>query len=454
MSVSVSGGLDSVQAEPDAIRLAGTVLDRTATEIEDVRASCSSAYWGLWNVASLDPVADAALVGRAQDALDTAQRSLTDVAADLRAIVPRLQVAARLYEAVDSFGGSLFAHLGSALGSAWHAIEPGWQGLAKLPAAVAAGVGVGLGTGSPVEAWDAFSTSDPQLLDTVLDGAALALLASPAWLPALRGVDDLLQTYFTDGRPVVSAAGTDTSVPATLAPRSLADLIDGALWRDAHEEDTAGITKGGEIDIKFLHHADGTRSVIVDIPGTKDWSLRGFDADVTNLGSDLRAVQGVPSTYEQGVLKAMQRAGVRPDDHVMLVGHSLGGMVAVQAARDAVRSGRFRVTNVVTAGSPVGHTVGGVPSSVQVLALENAEDLVPNADGRANPAKRNVLTVTADVPSHDSGTAHHLDDAYESVAEATEHSGQPAVDYYLAGAEEYLDADAVDTERYVITRAR
>jgi hypothetical protein len=290
------------------------------------------------------------------------------------------------------------------------------------------------------------------LLDTILDGGALALLASPALIPALAGVDELLQRYFADGSPVVTAAGADTSVPATLAPRSLTDLVDGVLWRDAHEDDTAGVTKGGEIDIKFLHHPDGTRSVIVDIPGTKDWSPRGVDPDVTNMASNLRAIQGVPTTYERGVLDAMQRAGVRPDDHVLLVGHSLGGMVAVEAARDAVRSGRFRVTNVVTAGSPVGHTVGAVPSSVQVLALENAEDVVPNLDGRANPARRNVLTATADVPSHDFGAAHHLDDTYESVAEATEQSEDPAVDFYLAGADEYLDADAVRTERYVITR--
>jgi hypothetical protein len=448
--VSVSGGLDAVQAEPDAIRLAGAVLERTAGELEDVLATCSSGYWALWSVASLDPAA--MMINPAQDALDSTLRTLTDVVADLRVVVRRLQLAARLYDAVDSFGGSLFMRLGASLGAGWHAIEPAWQGLAKLPSAVAAGEAVGMGTGNPTEAWDAFITSDPQLLDTVLDGAALQLLASPAWPLLLLGVDELLQTYFADGHPVVTPAGTDTAVPATLPPRSLADLIDGAQWRDAHEEDTAGATKGGEIDIKFLHHPDGTRSVIVDIPGTKDWSPRPIDRDVTGWASNLRAIQGEPTTYEHGVLDAMRRAGVRPDDHVLLVGHSLGGMIAVDAARDAVRSGRFRVTDVVTAGSPVGHIVGAVPSSVQVLALENAEDLVPNLDGRANPAKPNVLTVTADVPEHDPGRAHRLDGSYESVADAAEHSGDPSVDYYLAGAEEYLDADSVRTERYVITR--
>lgn len=452
MSVSVSGGLDSARADPDAIRLAGSVLNRTAGEIDEAGAECSTAYWGLWTVASLDPAVGTASLGPAQDALDTVERTLADVADELRLIVRRLQLAARLYEAVDSFGGGLFAHLGATLGSAWHALEPGWQGLVKLPGALVTGEAAGLASGSPTEALDAFSTSDPQLLDTILDGGALALLASPTLLPGLAGVDELLQRYFADGNPTVTAAGIDTAVPATLAPRSITDLVDGALWRDAHEEDTAGATAGGEIDIKFLHHPDGSRSVIVDIPGTKDWSLRGFDPDVTNMASNLRAIQGVPTTYERGVLDAMRRAGVRPDDHVMLVGHSLGGMVAVGAARDAMRSGRFRVTNVVTAGSPVGNTVGAVPSSVQVLALENAEDIVPTLDGRANPATRNVLTVTADVPSHDLGMAHHLDDAYESVAEAAEHSGDPAVDYYVSGAEEYLDADSVRTERYVITR--
>ena len=82
MSVTVAGGLDAVRAEPDAIRLAGAVLDRTAAEIDESRAESSTAYWALWTVASLD--AGAASLGSAQDALDSVQRTLDEAAAYCR----------------------------------------------------------------------------------------------------------------------------------------------------------------------------------------------------------------------------------------------------------------------------------------------------------------------------------------------------------------------------------
>ena len=68
-------------------------------------------------------------------------------------------------------------------------------------------------------------------------------------------------------------------------------------------------------------------------------------------------------------------------------------MVAVTTARDAVRQGEYNVTNVITAGSPIGRTVGRLPRSVQVLALENDSDIVPHLDGVENPAEPNITTV-------------------------------------------------------------
>ena len=79
-----------------------------------------------------------------------------------------------------------------------------------------------------------------------------------------------------------------------------------------------------------------------------------------------------------------------PHTEVMLVGHSEGGIVAVDAARDAAASGRFRITHVVTAGSPVGDLAGELPTTVQLLALENTADVVPALDNarQSRPAQR------------------------------------------------------------------
>jgi pimeloyl-ACP methyl ester carboxylesterase len=152
----------------------------------------------------------------------------------------------------------------------------------------------------------------------------------------------------------------------------------------------------------------------------------------------------------------MHRAGVRPDDKVMLVGHSLGGMVAVETARDAERAKgarHFEVTDVVTAGSPIARTVRRLPSTVQVLALENSDDLVPQAEGETNPARRDVTTVTGSSNYHDVGDNHGLRQSYEHIAESVDTSNDPALEYFRADAEDFFDADSVRTERYVVSRA-
>ena len=96
---------------------------------------------------------------------------------------------------------------------------------------------------------------------------------------------------------------------------------------------------------------------------------------------------GRPNAYEQGVLAAVQASGVQPGTPLMLVGHSQGGLVAARAASGLSAAG-YRVTDVLTAGAPIGGVA--VPAAVQVLAVENTGDLVPEVDGLDNPARANV----------------------------------------------------------------
>jgi pimeloyl-ACP methyl ester carboxylesterase len=197
--------------------------------------------------------------------------------------------------------------------------------------------------------------------------------------------------------------------------------------------------------------ADGQRRAIVDVPGTKSWDPGRTD-DVTSLSTNARALDGASTTYERGVLDAMTRAGVTNTDQVMIVGHSEGGMVAVTAARDAVRSGRFDVTHVVTAGAPIARSVGDLPESVRVLALENDHDVVPAIDGAANPASPNVTTVHFDVDTATVGGNHGLSTAYEAGAAETDASGDPSVHAFTDSAEGFLDGTDEDTQLYLITR--
>jgi hypothetical protein len=306
-------------------------------------------------------------------------------------------------------------------------------GILKInPAVVEAGMTLAR-TGSLDAAAQAALAADPEAADVLVTvaGSATAL--------------GLLAPLLPDGHGVARGTGLDASGVAGRPPRRLTDLLADLAQRNAD-------VRHGEIDVRILTMPDGSRRVIVDITGTKSWTLLPT-SDVTSLTTDTRAVNGLPTAYEEGVRAAMQQAGVRPEDEVMLVGHSEGGLVAVNTARGAVESGEFNVTHVVTAGAPLGRIAGSLPSSVQLLALENERDVVPHADGTENPDRVNVTTATAD---HGDGTLvgdHDIRGAYLAVAADVQASRNRSVRDFLAGVAGYFNARSVRTHTFQITRS-
>lgn len=304
-------------------------------------------------------------------------------------------------------------------------------GLLKANAAISAALPA-LSRRDYIGAADALVSTDPELADLLIE--SLGITATIA----------AIATRVPDGHGVVHDLGPDVDGPAAEPPRSLTDVLGGLSHRndDPHH---------GAIDVRILTMADGTRRAIVDITGTKSWDL-GASADITSLTTNGRALIGRRTAYEQGVLAAMRQAGIRPEDEVMLVGHSEGGMVAVTTARDAARSGEFRVTHVVTAGSPIGLTAGQLPSQVRVLALENRRDVVPQLDGTTNPDRPNVTTVESDHGNGTIGGNHDIGTAYLPVAADAEVSDNASVREFLHSADGYLDATRVSTHAFQITR--
>ncbi len=159
--------------------------------------------------------------------------------------------------------------------------------------------------------------------------------------------------------------------------------------------------------MQTIRAADGSVRHVVYLPGTDDLATTPWsqDADVRDLGTNLLLVSGDDNAYQQGVLDALQQAGVRPGEPVALVGHSQGGMVA---AAIASQGSPYTVTHVVTAGSPTAH-LDGFPPGTHVLSLENHGDVVPLLDGEDNPDSAEQVTVRFDdgaagvVGDHDLG---------------------------------------------------
>jgi hypothetical protein len=404
-AISVHGGADGITAHlDDLLRVAGE-MRYASTAVEqishDVRTN--AAYWLIDGQLDLDTLplhlAVTALVGPFG--------RLTLTGAALEHLASAMRAAVELYEDADD---TVLESLAGALGH-----------LAAATGAVAIGH---------------YRTAGHQFFDAVPD-------VTDVVTGALRPLDHPVAAAVTDGHAVVTRLGTDTSAEGSRAPASITDLIDELAWRNAG--------KHGEISVSILVGADGVRRAIVDIPGTKSWNPLP-NRDVTSVGTDIRALAGDDTSYEHGVLEALTDAGISSHDQVLLVGHSEGGIVAVDAARDAVRSGRFNITHVVTAGSPIGVIARDLPASVQVLALENSADLVPRCDGAANPDRTNLTTVTGRVQHYSVGADHDIEKSYEPLAAATDRSVDPSIEHFIRSAHGFLDAPAVATSTFWIRR--
>jgi hypothetical protein len=409
-AVTVTGGADGITARmADLVTMAG-LLRAGSTALHDA-LDVLNAPMLRWQLADVVP--------NDLCAAFTAHDELVDLAGPfgpLALTAEHLEVMARgLHFAVGMYEHADQTVLDSIVGGLGH----------LLAAGMLAGIG-DLG-GARDELYDGL----PGLTDLSMS------IAGPFEAPFAAAVPD--------GHAVLHDLGPDTRPESMVAPNTLAALIGGLALRNGGHH--------GEISVSFVVGADGVRRAIVDIPGTKSWNPAPT-GDITGVGTDIRALTGQRTAYEDGVFAALTAAGVGPDEDVLLVGHSEGGIVAINAARRAAASGRFRVTHVVTAGSPIGRVARTLPASVQVLALENAADVVPHCDAADNPDRPNLTTVTVDEQHHDIVANHDLVESYEPAAADADASGNASIRAFTKSAHGFLTGSAMHTHAYWLTRAR
>lgn len=154
---------------------------------------------------------------------------------------------------------------------------------------------------------------------------------------------------------------------------------------------------GGRVRVLEVAGPGGRSSWVVVVPGTQSWDPRA-GADPFDVTTDVRAVTGEVTLAAAGVTAALDRARgasprARPDDPVLLVGHSQGGILAAALASDAGFRRGHHVTHVLTTGAPVG--VFALPADVRVLSVEHRDDPVPRLDLTPNAVGGRHLTVRA-----------------------------------------------------------
>jgi hypothetical protein len=452
-ALAVRGGAHSISADFEGLRQLAAQLDGAVDQLGTAMLTMVRA--------AIDPSVVAAALLDPAGALEVAEvaaRAVTAAAiaiACCEALATGLRVAAASYQTVDDLAGQL-----TPIGSA----------LTNLTPALAAGswnIGIGLVTGDSRRIEKGLLTTaeqDPQLVAPVVDmlAAALApnplLLAVPSPIAGFAGAGrthsqiamstSALGAIYRDGRPVLTRRPGDRTTDAAGPPRTVADLMLGLSCRDEN-------TTGGGVDLRFVTvtRADGSvgRSVIVDITGSKDWSItkRG-NLNVANPGTNLTALGNHVTSYELGVLKALKASGVRADEPIMLVGHSQGGIIAARLAADLRNSRDFKVTHLLTAGAPVG--LIDVPPQVQVLSLENRRDVVPELDAAENLRRSNWTTVTVDRGGTGLGERHYLRTAYLPGAADVDASDDPSVRAWVRSAGSFLAGGQVTTSVYQVSR--
>lgn len=464
--LTVTGGAGGLEVQHEALQRMAAVLDDTARDLLALAAARHRLLvdGDLLAGAVLHPVGVARVEAALVEALD-GPRGVVAAALRLEVRAGQLLVAVARYRTADALQAELIEVRRWLLGVSLPVLMP-------VATVVAGGwAATALATGDdPRAELERALLEHPGVVDETV-GAAASLASGPSTgllgpLPlladtAVRIVDDdrlllprdlaeaagLLARFYEPGRPRVGSA-PDTTPAARQAPAGLADLLVRLQDRNHRARGAAA----GDIGVTRLvtTGTDGHRTVswVVDLPGTKDWQpLPGPRPGLNDLAASLELVAGAENSRVATLPSILASAGVVPGEPVLLVGHSQGGMVAVRAA--AALQGRFAVTHVVTAGSPVSGMP--VPEGVRLLAFEDVRDLVPRLDAASNDDSARSVTVRSDSGATTVAGAHGLATAYVPAARAADRSDDPSVRDWIDGAGVFLTGPGERTEVTVTT---
>jgi hypothetical protein len=214
----------------------------------------------------------------------------------------------------------------------------------------------------------------------------------------------------------------DSNVSAELTRQGVATKPDSItsmlerLWSvSARREPTIGID--------LFENPAGNKTAVVYIPGTQSPGF-GEGANPLDMASNIQAMGSTGSAAsEKAVLLAIKQAGMEPTDELILVGHSQGGMVAGNLASDA---NSYLAVGLVAFGAPLAQLKN---LKTPVMAIEHVNDPVPNLSGKANPLKRNWVTVqrVSEKPESDALLFSHSLKAYKNTTKAIDVSNEVGI---------------------------
>lgn len=233
------------------------------------------------------------------------------------------------------------------------------------------------------------------------------------------------------------------------------------LWGGTASESLGGVMHrvsalerfpDASLAVEAVTGADGVVRYVVELPGIRHL---GAAADPEDLSGAVNAMTAESTAYTRCVGEALDAAGVPEGAEVMLVGHSQGGIVAMDLAGDPAFNGvRAKVTAVVVAGSPVSAKQVAAGSGTAVLSVENVSDVVTHldaVDSADSPESTARLCYQFADDEHAIG-ANHSATLYANRLDALADSPNPLFRDFKARATPYLTG-RTETAVFTITDA-
>ncbi len=205
-------------------------------------------------------------------------------------------------------------------------------------------------------------------------------------------------------RPLPAGVRHAGAVPTTIAGTAAAlkdakNIVSGAGPDGAQVENST-------VMVQKATDGNGRTAYSVVLTGTEKWEDSPGVHDLKGIGQGITAQPDAALTElpqaQRMAVQALQDAGIRSGDTVVLTGHSLGGIDAAGLAANRAFRERYDVAAVTTFGSPVGDFE--IPEGTSVMAVEHVDDVVPTLDGVPNPDADHRSTVRVNTPYQDALT--------------------------------------------------
>ncbi|KAB1652613.1 hypothetical protein F8O01_16395 [Pseudoclavibacter chungangensis] len=306
-----------------------------------------------------------------------------DFAARTRAAEDRLRTAEdavwSIVRATAEAGAGTVARLTVALGLA----TPfgGAAGLLPAVAVLAAG-GAALRAMRNTPQFAAVVRVGVEFADDLVFGAVGLPVPAP-----LRGDERALLDAVHDGAVAIGALTVGGLVvtahdrrPLGGGPPDMADIV-GSI-PDAEDG-------GPQVSVTTYTRPDGGIIRLVSVTGTSNQGFGSSRQPFDHVGN-LAAYGRNEGESISAVLLALDAAGIRPGDEIVLAGYSQGALVA-QAITE---SGRYDVQGFVSVGGPI--TTTALPPDVPVVELQHPADPLVALQGLRDPDDDGSAIVTVD----------------------------------------------------------